>query len=56
MIRPKFWRGLRKPIFEPLDDWDTNGQVPQVVFVEGFVRDDNRWLFYDGGADKYAGA
>jgi predicted GH43/DUF377 family glycosyl hydrolase len=25
------------------------------VFVEGLVRDGNRWLFYYGGADKYVG-
>jgi predicted GH43/DUF377 family glycosyl hydrolase len=31
------------------------GQVPNVVFVEGLVREDNRWLFYYEGADKYIG-
>jgi hypothetical protein len=31
------------------------GQVPNVVFVEGMVRDGNRWLFYNGGADKNIG-
>lgn len=43
------------PIFEPVYDWEKNGQVPNVVFVEGLVRDGNRWLFYYGGADKYIG-
>ena len=31
------------------------GQVPNVVFVEGMVRDGKRWLFYYGGADKNVG-
>jgi len=31
------------------------GQVPNVVFVEGLVRDGKRWLFYYGAADKYIG-
>jgi predicted GH43/DUF377 family glycosyl hydrolase len=29
--------------------------VPNVVFVEGLVRDGRRWLFYYGGADKHIG-
>lgn len=45
----------QEPIFEPFDEWEKNGQVPNVVFVEGLVRDGNRWLFYYGGADKYVG-
>jgi predicted GH43/DUF377 family glycosyl hydrolase len=36
-------------------EWEKKGQVPNVVFVEGLVRDGNRWLFYYGGADKYVG-
>ena len=44
-----------QPIFEPMHDWEKMGQVPNVVFVEGLVRDGNRWLFYYGGADKYVG-
>ncbi len=44
-----------QPIFEPVHDWEKIGQVPNVVFVEGLVRDGNRWLFYYGGADKYVG-
>jgi len=43
------------PIFRPEREWEKVGQVPQVVFVEGLVRDGNRWLFYYGGADKYVG-
>ena len=44
-----------QPIFEPVHDWEKVGQVPNVVFVEGMVRDGKRWLFYYGGADKYVG-
>jgi predicted GH43/DUF377 family glycosyl hydrolase len=43
------------PIFAPEREWEKVGQVPNVVFVEGLVRDRNRWLFYYGGADKYIG-
>jgi predicted GH43/DUF377 family glycosyl hydrolase len=44
-----------KPIFKVENEWEKNGQVPNVVFVEAMVRDGNRWLFYYGGADKYVG-
>ena len=44
-----------KPLFEPTLEWERVGQVPNVVFVEGMVRDGKRWLFYYGGADKYVG-
>ena len=43
------------PVFRPQLSWETAGQVPNVVFVEGIVRDGGRWLFYYGGADKYIG-
>ena len=43
------------PIFAPEKEWEKVGQVPNVVFVEGLVRQKNRWLFYYGGADKYVG-
>jgi predicted GH43/DUF377 family glycosyl hydrolase len=43
------------PIFEPQRGWELTGQVPNVVFVEGLVREGNRWLFYYGGADKHVG-
>ena len=45
----------QQPIFEPLQDWEKVGQVPNVAFVEGLVPDGNRWLFYYGAADKYVG-
>lgn len=43
------------PLFEPELEWEKIGQVPNVVFVEGLVRLQNRWLVYYGGADKYVG-
>ncbi len=44
-----------EPIFSPGLDWEKDGQVPNVVFVEGMVRDGKDWLFYYGGADKHVG-
>jgi predicted GH43/DUF377 family glycosyl hydrolase len=44
-----------KPVFAPEKEWEKVGQVPNVVFVEGMVRDANRWLFYYGAADKNVG-
>ena len=44
-----------QPVFKVERDWERIGQVPNVVFVEGMVRDGNRWLFYYGGADSYVG-
>ena len=44
-----------KPIFGAQREWERTGQVPNVVFVEGLVREGKRWLFYYGGADKYIG-
>jgi len=44
-----------KPIFEPEEEWEKVGQVPNVVFVEGMVKKGNRYLFYYGAADKYVG-
>ena len=43
------------PVFSPQHEWEKVGQVPNVIFVEGLVREKNRWLFYYGGADKYVG-
>jgi len=43
------------PIFEPQESWERQGQVPNVVFVEGLVRMGPRWLFYYGGADTVVG-
>ena len=48
------WRS-DTPIFSPEMDWEKVGQVPNVVFVEGVIKQNNRYLFYYGGADKYVG-
>jgi predicted GH43/DUF377 family glycosyl hydrolase len=42
-------------IFKPEKEWEKVGQVPNVVFVEGLIRDDQQWLFYYGAADKHVG-
>jgi beta-1,2-mannosidase len=44
-----------KPIFGVKEEWEKAGQVPNVVFVEGMIRQGNHWLFYYGAADKYIG-
>lgn len=43
------------PLFVPEKPWERAGQVPNVVFVEGMVRQGRRDLFYYGGADSYIG-
>jgi beta-1,2-mannosidase len=43
------------PIFEPEKLWEKVGQVPNVVFVEGMVKQQDRYLFYYGGADTTIG-
>jgi len=43
------------PIFVPERHWELAGQVPNVVFVEGLVREGPRWLFYYGAADTRVG-
>ncbi|MGA6980301.1 MAG: glycoside hydrolase family 130 protein [Candidatus Sulfotelmatobacter sp.] len=43
------------PIFAPEESWEKVGQVPNVVFVEGMVRQGDRYLFYYGGADANVG-
>ena len=43
------------PVFAPETAWETSGQVPNVVFVEGLIRRQGRYMFYYGGADKYVG-
>jgi predicted GH43/DUF377 family glycosyl hydrolase len=52
--RKLLWRSS-EPVFSPQKEWERVGQVPNVVFVEGMVRQPNRYLFYYGGADKYVG-
>jgi beta-1,2-mannosidase len=48
------WR-TDNPIFAPEREWEKVGQVPNVVFVEGMVRQGQRYLFYYGGADTNVG-
>jgi len=38
-IRPKFFARSDQPVFGPEMEWEKIGQVPNVVFVEGAVRD-----------------
>lgn len=44
-----------EPVFSPQKDWEKAGQVPNVVFVEGMIRQRDRYLFYYGGADRDVG-
>jgi predicted GH43/DUF377 family glycosyl hydrolase len=44
-----------QPVFEPQLEWEKVGQVPNVVFVEGMLKEGGRLLLYYGGADKYVG-
>jgi predicted GH43/DUF377 family glycosyl hydrolase len=44
-----------EPVFFPEMDWEKNGQVPNVVFVEGSAEKNGRYLYYYGAADKYIG-
>lgn len=44
-----------RPVFAPQMDWEKVGQVPNVVFIEGMVRNGSHLLLYYGGADKYIG-
>jgi predicted GH43/DUF377 family glycosyl hydrolase len=52
--RKLIWRS-DEPIFSPERDWEKVGQVPNVVFVEGLLRQRDRYLFYYGGADTNVG-
>jgi beta-1,2-mannosidase len=44
-----------EPVFVPVMDWEKNGQVPNVVFVEGMAEKNGRYLYYYGAGDKYVG-
>jgi predicted GH43/DUF377 family glycosyl hydrolase len=52
--RKVIWRS-DQPLFFPEKNWEKVGQVPNVVFVEGMVRQRGRYLIYYGAADKYIG-
>lgn len=45
-----------RPILVPETQWEKHGQVPNIIFVEGMVRDAKRWLFYYNGGEKVIGA
>lgn len=44
-----------KPIFSPEKSWERKGQVPNVVFIEGMIKEKDRILLYYGGADSVTG-
>jgi predicted GH43/DUF377 family glycosyl hydrolase len=48
------WRSA-SPIFSPEKEWEKTGQVPNVVFVEGMVKQGDRYRFYYGGGDTNVG-
>ena len=52
--RKLLWR-TDQPIFSPEKEWEQSGQVPNVVFVEGMVRQRERYLFYYGAGDTNVG-
>ena len=52
--RKVLWRSDR-PLFEPKRTWEREGQVPNVIFVEGMVRHKGRYLLYYGAADTHVG-
>jgi predicted GH43/DUF377 family glycosyl hydrolase len=45
----------REPILEPTQEYETRGDVNNVVFPEGSVVIDGRLFVYYGAADKYVG-
>lgn len=51
----KLLRRSETPFIEPTRDWEIEGYVPLVVFVEGLVKRDGQWLLYFGGADRHVG-
>ena len=49
------WKVLARtsdPILEPEEEFEINGDVPNVVFPEGVVRIDNSLIIFYGAADK----
>ncbi len=52
--RKLLWRS-DEPVFTPEKAWERVGQVPNVVFVEGMVKQRDRYLFYYGAADRNVG-
>jgi predicted GH43/DUF377 family glycosyl hydrolase len=48
------WPG-DEPVFFPQRKWEKAGKVSNVALVEGMVGENDRYLFYYGGADTYVG-
>lgn len=51
----KLLKRTKKPLIEPELSWEKNGQVPNVIFLEGSVIHNNFLLIYYGAADTYIG-
>ena len=45
----------REAILEPVEPWEIQGEVPNVVFTCGTAMMDGRYLVYYGGADRVIG-
>ena len=45
----------KEPIFEPEEEYELYGHVPNVVFSCGMVRIEDKLLVYYGGADTVVG-
>jgi predicted GH43/DUF377 family glycosyl hydrolase len=46
-----------KPFMLPTLDWEKTGNVPNVIFLEGAVKDtEGNFTGYYGAADKYTGS
>jgi len=45
-----------KPLVEPELSWEKQGQVPNVIFIEGAVVIEGKLILYYGAADTYIGA
>ncbi|MHA1978536.1 MAG: glycoside hydrolase family 130 protein [Candidatus Hodarchaeales archaeon] len=46
---------IEEPIMIPEEDYEINGDVPNVCFTCGVVEKDNKYFVYYGGADKVIG-
>lgn len=44
-----------EPFLAVTQDWEREGYVDNVVFAEGLVEKEGRWLLYFGGADRVIG-
>ena len=51
----KLIRRCTRPLLEPTNEFEIMGQVPKVVFGEGLVNFQGKWLLYYGMADSRVG-